>query len=201
MSYKPSLAHPSIDKPLPPLPAKNSGHSTLDQPSAPPNTTSPVKSKNLFTVARDKMRGTPKTNVDDIPPVQALTFEALSALSAGFGPKRRDENRQECESWQTWPQTESGINPAYTHVPSKPRKTATRKTKRPSHDSTDSSTNSGGFKHALGVQAGQLFRSNHASSQMVFSDKAPRGMMEACDECGEEPRRGALYHGLCRECR
>jgi hypothetical protein len=180
---------PNVNKPLPPLP----GQRPVSRPASPMDRAAHWVNKKVVTPVKEFFK-TPKvtemipSNSLDRAPEQHTMFPELRSPT----DMNRHSRRRPSVDREAAPDRRSASISSRRTFHSNP---TTPKSRDWDGSMTGSVRNAFDTAQHVGNRLGF-----NQSGRLVFSDRAPAGMMDPCSVCHKEPT-GVLYHGRCRDCR
>jgi hypothetical protein len=180
---------PNVNKPLPPLP----GQKPVSRPASPMDRAAHWVNKKVVTPVKEFFK-TPEVT-EMIPNNTLDRAPEQHAMFPEFGTPT-DTNRHS----RARPSVDREATPVRRSASISSRRTfhSTPTTPR-SRDSDGSMTSSVRNAFDTAQHVGSRLGLNKPG-RLVFSDRAPAGMMDPCSVCHKEPT-GVLHHGRCRDCR
>jgi hypothetical protein len=179
---------PNVNKPLPPLP----GQKPVSRPASPMDRAAHWVNKKVVTPVKEFFK-TPE--VTEMISYNTLDAPEQHAMFSELGTPT-DANRHS----RGIPSVDREAAPVRRSASFSSRRTfhSTPTTPR-SRDSNGSMTSSVRTAIDTAQHVGSRLGLNQPG-RLVFSDRAPAGMMDPCSVCHKEPT-GVLYHDRCRDCR
>jgi hypothetical protein len=180
---------PNVNKPLPPLP----GQKPVSRPASPMDRAAHWVNKKVVTPVKEFFK-TPEVTEMIPNDTSDRTHDSrgfLAELSTTTDTNRHSRGRPSVDREAAPVRRSASISSRRTFhsTPTTPR----------SRDSDGSMTSSVRNAFDTAQHVGSRLGLNQ-SGRLVFSDRAPAGMMDPCSVCHKEPT-GVLYHGRCRNCR